>query len=101
VEGFLPIFFLLVVLKIPVLYSFWLIWWAVRAEPELDDAPEAEDDTHGFRRWRRTPKGPRRPRRGGPHGGGAVVLPDCPPSGRARVAPPGKPQPVPSGHEHR
>jgi hypothetical protein len=96
VEGFLPIFFLLVVLKIPVFFAFWLIWWAVRAEPLLDDGPETEEDTHGFRRWRRTPRGPRRPRRGGPHGGGAVASPDCPPGVRQRVSPPGQAQPVPT-----
>ena len=35
VEGFWPIFFLLVVLKIPVFAALWLIWWASKApEPE-------------------------------------------------------------------
>ena len=28
VTGFWPIFFLLVVLKIPVLGAIWLVWWA-------------------------------------------------------------------------
>jgi hypothetical protein len=82
-EGALPIIFLAVVLKVPVFFALWLIWWAARAEPQLDDASGGEPD-HGFRRWRREPKGPRWPRRG-PHGGGERALPDCPPGGRARV----------------
>jgi hypothetical protein len=80
-----PIIFLGVVLKIPVGFALWLVWWAARAEPELDDAPG--DEEHGFRRWRRDPLPPRGPRRA-PHGGGAArPLPDCPPGGRFRVAP--------------
>jgi len=31
VEGFWPIFFLLVVLKIPVFSALWLVWWASRS----------------------------------------------------------------------
>ena len=26
--------FMLVILKIPVVYLCWVVWWAVRAEPE-------------------------------------------------------------------
>jgi hypothetical protein len=85
VEGFLPIFFLLVVLKIPVLGALWLVWWASR--PPIE-AGGAEDADEGFRRWRPQPFRPRGPRRG-PHGGSARALPDCPPGGRTRVlAPP-------------
>ena len=36
-DGFLPIFFLLVVLKIPVVGALWLIWWASRP-PEVEGA---------------------------------------------------------------
>jgi hypothetical protein len=80
-EGFWPIFFLLVVLKIPVFGALWLVWWASR-EPE----PEAaEDDSgEGFDRWRPMPRRPR-----GPHnlpGGGAAV--------RGRGAP--APEPAPA-----
>lgn len=46
--GFWPIFFLLVVLKIPVLGSIWLVWWASQATPEPDAASEDADD--GFKR---------------------------------------------------
>lgn len=80
-EGFLPIFFLLVVLKIPVLGAIWLIFWAAKA-PEADGA--AEDSGEGFGRWRPQPIRPRGPRRG-PHGGSVRPLPPCPPGGRPRV----------------
>src|SRR3954462_8369494 len=80
-EGFWPIFFLLVVLKIPVFGALWLVWWASR-EPQADGS--AEDSDGGFRRYRPPPAGPRGPRRG-PHGGGiARPLPPCPPAGRVR-----------------
>jgi hypothetical protein len=78
-----PIIFLAVILKIPVLYGMWLIYWAVKAEPEVEGADGAED--HSFRRWRRDPSKPRGPRRGGPHGGAAQAQPDCPPGGRKRT----------------
>jgi len=60
VEGWLPIFFLLVVLKIPVLGALWLVWWASRP-PEPDGA--SEDSDGGFRRWQPEPAGPRGPQR--------------------------------------
>jgi hypothetical protein len=81
VEGFLPIFFLGVVLKIPIFAALYMIYWAVRAEPEVDGATDDED--HGFRRWRTDPRKPRDPRRG-PHTPDARPLPDCPPGGRVR-----------------
>jgi len=79
-----PIIFLAVILKIPVFYGLWLIWWAVKAEPELEDADGTADD-HTFKRWRRDPSKPRGPRRGDPHGGAAQAQPDCPPGGRKRT----------------
>jgi hypothetical protein len=82
-DGVLPIVFLAVILKIPVLFGLWLIWWAAREEPELEGSDGAED--HSFRRWRRDPTRPRGPRRGGPHGGAARAQPDCPPGGRKRT----------------
>jgi hypothetical protein len=57
-EGFWPIFFLLVVLKIPVLSALWLVWWASKAPP-IDDT--AEDSGEGFNRWRPLPTPPRGP----------------------------------------
>lgn len=62
-EGFLPIFFLLVVLKIPVLGALWLIWWASKMPQEDGTAEEGGD---GFNRWRPQPLIPRGPRRGPP-----------------------------------
>jgi hypothetical protein len=89
VEGFLPIFFLAVILKIPVGLMLYLVWWALHAEPAPEEAPpEAED--HRFRRWRREPRRPRGPRRG-PHAPDARPLPDCPPGGRTRVITPPAP----------
>lgn len=78
----MPIFFLGVVLKIPIVGAMLLIWWAVKAEPEVEELPD--DGEHGPRRWRRQPRRPRGPRRG-PHPGGAQALPECPPGGRLRV----------------
>ena len=54
----MPIIVLAVVLKIPVLYGMWLIYWAVKDEPELEDLPGDADD-HSFKRWRRDPSPPR------------------------------------------
>jgi hypothetical protein len=95
-----PIIFLAVILKIPVLYGMWLIWWAVKEEPELEDADGSAGD-HTFRRFRRSPTKPKGPRRG-PHGGSAQAQPDCPPGGRSRT-PVVKPRLVPrmAAHERR
>jgi hypothetical protein len=82
VEGFLPIFFLMVVLKIPVAFLLYIVWWAFRAETQPDEAPPESED-HRFRRFRREPKRPKGPRRGD-HGA-------CPPAGRARVFTPPAP----------
>ena len=62
-EGFLPIFFLLVVLKIPVLGALWLIWWASKP-PEVEAA--GEEGGEGFNRWRPMPIRPRGPQHGPP-----------------------------------
>ena len=95
-DGFLPIFFLMVILKIPVALLLYLVWWAFRAEPLPEEAPPESDD-HGFFRFRREPKRPRGPRRGD-HGPDALPLPDCPPGGRARVITP--PAPVRAATAH-
>src|SRR5215203_3271373 len=85
VTGFWPIFFLAVVLKIPVLASMWLVWWAAKQH----DQPEAAAEDDGGFKQRPRPRLPRGPRRGGPHGGGAAVTPPpCPPGGRPRVVKP-------------
>jgi hypothetical protein len=58
-------FYMFVILKIPILAAFWLIWWAIRepATPEQDPA-----DGDGGSRRHRHPRGrPPRPPRRGPH----------------------------------
>jgi len=62
-EGFLPIFFLLVVLKIPVFGALWLVWWASKA-PQPEDEAGADGGGHGFGRWRPLPRRPRGPQHG-------------------------------------
>jgi hypothetical protein len=58
------LFVVLIVLKIPVFYVGWVIWWAIKAEPELG----AEGGTEGvnWRPWRPTSPAtqPGRPTRG-------------------------------------
>jgi hypothetical protein len=100
-DGVLPILFLAVILKIPVLFGLWLVWWAAKEEPELEDAGGMADD-HTFKRWRRDPSKPKGPRRGGPHGGAAQAQPDCPPGGRTRT-PVVRPRVAPgmAAHEQR
>jgi hypothetical protein len=65
--------YLFVGLKVPLLMLFWLIWWAVRQEPE-----HAEDGGEGGSRVRPrphpAPRLPHAPRRG-PHGERAPVPP--------------------------
>lgn len=75
-------FFLMVVLKVPIAALFWIVWWAIKATPDL---PEEQHDDGGAKRPQpphpRTP--PRRPRRG-PHGDPQVPAPA---RTRAPVAP--------------
>src|ERR1044072_6276547 len=64
------LFFMLVILKIPVVYLCAVVWWAVRAEPRpLEGAivpSELRPDPRPSDRKSRRPHGPRP--RGGPHG---------------------------------
>ena len=56
---------MLLILKIPLVYVCWIVWWAIKAEPEVG---ADEEHSVSYRKpWQR-PTGPR-PRRGGPHGG--------------------------------
>ena len=97
-DGVWPIVFLAVVLKIPVAFLLYTVWWAVKAQPEVEEAPADESGgDHGFRRWRKQPKGPRGPRRG-PHAPDSLPVPDCPPGGRTRVLTP--PAPARAGLAH-
>jgi hypothetical protein len=55
--------FMMLILKIPMIYLGLVVWYAIRAEPEPGAEPH---ETSLWRPWRK-PDGPR-PRRGGPHG---------------------------------
>ena len=55
--------FMMLILKIPIVYLGLVVWYAIRAEPEPGVDP-SEYST--WRPWRK-PTEPR-PRRGGPHG---------------------------------
>jgi hypothetical protein len=72
------IFWMAVVLKIPVIALLWIVWWAIRSEP----APAGETaDGDGGVRPHRHPRGrPPRPPRRGPH----AAPPPLPPK-RVRV----------------
>jgi hypothetical protein len=77
-----PIFFLLVVLKVPVLAMIYLVWWASQPVPDV----ESGDDPGGdYGRRRRRPKFPHGPRRG-PNGPDLRHLPEAPHEGRRRQA---------------
>ena len=60
----MPIIFLAVILKIPILYGMWLIYWAVKEEPELEDLPGTPTITASAASVA-DPLKPRGPRRGG------------------------------------
>lgn len=56
--------FMMLALKIPIVYLGFVVWYAIKAEPE--SGADGRDYSI-WRPWRRRPAGPR-PRRGGPHG---------------------------------
>ena len=86
-EGW-TIFYMVVILKIPMIAALWLVWWAIKSEP----TPEEETgEDRGPRRTR--PPLPRWPRRGPrPAGGGAGCTP--PPCPQTTVARPSRPAPA-------
>ena len=55
--------FMMLILKIPLVYLGLVVWYAIRAEPEPGVDPS---EYSVWRPWKR-PDG-QRPRRGGPHG---------------------------------
>jgi hypothetical protein len=61
------IVFLMVILKIPIVYLCWVVWWAVRSTPRPEEGAAvtvvAQPDPPSGRT--RAPRGPRP----GPHGG--------------------------------
>jgi len=56
--------FMMLILKIPIVYLCFVVWYAIKAEPEPGADPH--EDYSVWRPWNR-PSGPR-PRRGSPHG---------------------------------
>jgi len=74
------LFFMVVILKIPMVAALILIWYAVR-EPEPED--ESADDTGGPRR--KPPSRPS-PRRRGPAGGAGCHPSPCPELGGSRLS---------------
>lgn len=79
--------FMGLILKIPVIAACWLIWHAVRAEPEpVEGAEESGGEERGRFRRQPKPKRPRGPRRG-PHAPGALPIP-CPTEGEGLRAMP-------------
>jgi hypothetical protein len=65
-------FYLFVALKIPILLACWIVWWAVRAEPDPNEG--VRDDGGMGKRPHAPPRLPRTPRRG-PHGGAVMSAP--------------------------
>ena len=57
---------MVLILKIPVVYIAWVVWWAIKAEPVTGENGEQILTGVNWAPWRR-PDAPR-PRRGGPHG---------------------------------
>jgi hypothetical protein len=51
-----------VILKIPVAYVCWVVWWAIKAEPEV--GTQGGTDGVNWTPWRKPPGS--RPPRGGP-----------------------------------
>lgn len=101
-SGLEVMIFMGVILKIPVVAAAWLIWHAIRSEPEAAESAEDEGGSHDHRRYRREPKRPRGPRRG-PHAPDALPIP-CP-EGESRLRvlrpPAGAPAAREREHHHR
>lgn len=62
-SGALELIFMMLILKIPIVYLGFVVWYAIRAEPEPGVDPT---ESSVWRPWRK-PDGSR-PNRGGPHG---------------------------------
>lgn len=75
--------FMLLVLKLPLVYVGWVVWYAIRAEPEEPGLDPSEASI--WRPWARPDSS--RPRRGGPHGSRSGSRRARAAARRARVAP--------------
>jgi len=73
--------YLMLGLKLPLIALLWIVWWAVRSEPDKG-TEESQDDEGGTKRPRhpRHPRFPPNPRTRGPHG---CPSPPAPPRTRA------------------
>ena len=65
--------YMLVILKIPLAFALYVIWWAIKQEPVPDEG--VSDEERGPKR--KPPLNPRSPRRGPAGGAGCRPLP-CP-----------------------
>jgi hypothetical protein len=82
-EGW-ALFFMIVVLKIPLVAALWIIWYAIKAEPAADEEVDGGSKRGPRRNPPRLPRPPRRP------AGGVACRPSpCPQlsHGRARRLP--------------
>lgn len=61
--------YLFVALKVPIVIAMWLIWWAVKEEPDPSDG----SDDGGIQRHPHPSPVQPNPRRRGPHGDPAPV----------------------------
>ena len=64
------IIFLMLVLKLPILYLAGVVYWAVKAEPRPPEPARLPVAAGGEPPLSPHRSEPRRPRRGGPHGRG-------------------------------
>ena len=55
---------MLLILKIPLVYVCWIMWWAVKAEPDVGAEGESFDSP--WKPWQHPSRS--RPPRPGPHG---------------------------------
>jgi hypothetical protein len=60
--------FLMVILKIPIVYLCWVVWWAVKAKPLPEEGAALQPVPVDPRPWD-DPRRRRRPRPPRPHGG--------------------------------
>lgn len=51
-EGYWPIMFMLVVLKVPAIFMIYLLYWAAKNEPENGVVDDGEDNGGGQKRPR-------------------------------------------------
>ncbi len=88
-SGFWAVFWLALVLKIPICLLLYIVWWAVKDPPatEIVDDGDGGSDRHRPGPRRPLPQPPRR----GPHG-------DPPPAAPARVRVASRQPKVPDGH---